>query len=179
MHSHTIADGKRIVMTYHPVQAKPGWFTLAVIVAVTALAAAIGAIASRQAPEFYMMLDAPSWAPPPWLFGPVWTVLYVMMALAAWIVVRERRRTSVTPELALFGAQLALNALWTWLFFSWHQGAAAFVEVAVLLVVVGLTVFAFGRVRTLAGVLMLPYMLWVAFATVLTFSLWQRNPGLL
>ncbi len=179
MYSHTIADGKRIVMTYRPVQAKPGWFTLAVIVAVTTLAAAIGIIASQQAPEFYTMLDAPSWAPPPWLFGPVWTVLYVMMALAAWIVVRERRRSSVRPELALFGSQLALNALWIWLFFSWHQGAAAFVEVAVLLVVVGLTVFAFGRVRPLAGALMLPYMAWVSFATGLTFSLWQRNPGLL
>jgi len=166
-------------MTYRPVQAKPGWAALAGIVGATALAAAVGTLASLEASEFYWVLDAPSWAPPPWLFGPVWTLLYAMMALAAWLVVRERRRSSVMPELALFGAQLALGALWTWLFFRWHQGASAFAEVVVLLCVVGLTALAFSRVRPLAGALMLPYLAWVIFASVLTFSLWQRNPGLL
>lgn len=179
MYSHAIPQKKRIVMTYRPAQAKPGWAALAGIVGATALAAVIGTMASLQAPEFYMMLDAPSWAPPPWLFAPVWMVLYAMMALAAWLVVRERRRSSVVPELALFGAQLALNALWTWLFFYWHQGAYAFAEVVVLLIAVGFTALAFSRIRPLAGALMLPYMAWVGFATVLTFSLWQRNPGLL
>jgi len=179
MYSHAVAQKKRIVMTYRPTQARPGWIMLAGIVGITVLAAAIGTVASLQAPEFYMMLDSPSWAPPPWLFGPVWTVLYAMMALAAWLVVRERRNASLMPELALFGVQLALNALWTWLFFYWHQGAFAFVEAAALFCFVALTAYAFGRVRPLAGALMLPYLMWVGFATVLTFSLWQRNPGVL
>lgn len=179
MYLHVVTHRKPVAMTYRPVQAKPGWLTLALIVGAVALAAVIGAVASLHAPEFYMMLDAPSWAPPPWLFGPVWTVLYVMMAFAAWLVVRERRRASVVLELSLFGAQLVLNALWTWLFFYWHQGALAFAEVVVLLITIGITALAFGRVRPLAGALMLPYMAWVSFATGLTFSLWQRNPGLL
>jgi len=179
MYSHVVTPKKRIVMTYGSTQARPGWPVLVGIIAITVLAAAIGTVASLQAPEFYMMLDAPSWAPPPWLFGPVWTVLYAMMALAAWLVVRERRRSSVVPEMTLYGAQLALNALWTWLFFRWHQGAAAFAEIVVLLILVGLTTLAFGRIRSLAGALMLPYLAWVSFATGLTFSLWQRNPGLL
>jgi tryptophan-rich sensory protein len=179
MYSHIAAPKKRIVMTYGSPQSRPGWPVLVAIIVATIVAAMIGTVASLQAPEFYMMLNAPSWAPPPWLFGPVWTVLYVMMALAAWLVVRERRRSSALPELMLYGVQLALNALWTWLFFRWHQGAAAFAEITLLLILVALTAVAFGRIRSLAGVLMLPYLGWVGFATVLTFSLWQRNPGVL
>lgn len=170
---------KPTYMTYHSPQAKPGWPTLALIVLATALAAGLGSFASMQAPEFYMQLDKPTWAPPAWLFGPVWTVLYIMMAAAAWLVVRQQRRAAMTPELALFATQLALNALWTWLFFYWHQGAFAVAEIVLLLGFVAMTAFAFSRVRPLAGLLMLPYLAWVSFGSALTVSLWLRNPALL
>lgn len=179
MYLRTTTHEKPTYMTYYSPQAKPGWPTLALIVMATALAAGLGSVASLQAPEFYLQLDKPSWAPPAWLFGPVWTVLYIMMAAAAWLVVRQQRRASITPELALFAVQLALNALWTWLFFYWHQGALAIAEIVLLLCFVAMTAIAFARVRPLAGLLMLPYLAWVSFAGALTVSLWLRNPTLL
>ena len=149
----------------------PGWL-LAVFVA-----AAIGAIASVDAAAFYAQLSKPSWAPPAGVFGPVWTVLYLLMGLSAWLVWRSPRRSRVA--LALFCAQLAANALWSWLFFAWHRGAFAAVEVLLLLVLVAATMRAFWRSSRLAAVLLLPYLLWVSFASTLTWSVWQSNPGVL
>src|SRR6476660_816358 len=86
-------------------------------------AAAIGAWASVNAPEFYRELDRPSWAPPASVFGPVWTVLYTLQGIAAWLVWRERGFREALIALGLFLFQLTLNALWSWLFFVWHRGA--------------------------------------------------------
>ena len=148
-------------------------------VAVTFVAAAIGSAASIQAAPFYGELVRPDWAPPARLFGPVWTALYALMAVAAWLVWREggvrRNRTALT----LFTVQLALNALWSWLFFGWRMGGAAFADILVLWMVIVATVVAFWRVRPLAGALLLPYLAWVGFAAVLNWSIWQRNPTLL
>jgi benzodiazapine receptor len=138
-------------------------------------AAAIGAMATQRAPEFYAALSRPEWAPPAWLFGPVWTVLYLLMALAAWLVWKERPAGARAP-LALFAIQLALNALWSWLFFAWQRGGLAQIEILALLAFIVVTLVAFWRVRALAGVLMLPYLAWVTFATALTFALVRRNP---
>ena len=142
-------------------------------------AAAIGAIASANAPDFYGQLSRPAWAPPAWLFGPVWTVLYVLIGLSAWMVWRERRLEQGFAPYVLFGAQLAANALWTWLFFAWRQGQWAFVEILVLIALIVATMIQFRRIRPLAAWLLAPYLAWVCFATALTFSVWQRNPGLL
>ncbi|HEU5209984.1 MAG TPA: TspO/MBR family protein [Longimicrobiales bacterium] len=142
-------------------------------------AAAIGGLATRRAPEFYEALSQPSWAPPASLFGPVWTVLYALMAIAVWLVWKERSAAGAGTALTLFLVQLALNALWSWLFFAWQLGTAARVEIVVLLVVIALTIAAFWRVRPLAGALMLPYLAWVAYATALTFALVRQNPGIL
>ena len=144
-----------------------------------AVAAAAGAIASMDAPAFYARLDRPGWAPPASVFGPVWSVLYLLMGVAAWLVWRERRRLEVDLPLALYLVQLGANALWSWLFFAWHRGALAFGEVLLLLVLIAATTGAFWRVRPLAGMLLLPYLGWVGFASVLTWAMWQRNPGLL
>ena len=86
-------------------------------------AAAVGAVASVDAPQFYAQLSKPSWAPPPWLFGPVWSALYALMGVAAWLVWRSPGPKAIA--LSLFTAQLAANALWSWLFFAWHLGALA------------------------------------------------------
>lgn len=152
---------------------------LIVALAVCFAAAAIGGLATQRAPDFYLSLSRPSWAPPASLFGPVWTVLYPMMAVAAWLVWKERGFSGARGTLTLFLVQLAFNALWSWLFFAWQEGALAQIEIVLLLVLIVLTIVAFWRVSKLAGALMLPYLAWVAYATALTFSLVQRNPGAL
>jgi len=139
-------------------------------------AAALGALASADAGEFYRQLERPAWAPPGWLFAPVWTLLYALMGVAAWLA---WRRAGFAAAHWLFLAQLAVNALWTWLFFAWRQGALAFVEILVLWALIAATVVAFRRIRPLAGLLLVPYLAWVTFAAALTYAVWQRNPTLL
>ena len=140
-------------------------------------AAAVGAIASVDAAAFYAQLSKPSWAPPAWLFAPVWTTLYALMGVAAWLVWRSPGLKAA--PLTLFSVQLAANALWSWLFFAWHRGALAAVEVLVLLALIVATVAAFWRISRLAAVLLVPYVLWVGFASALTWAVWRSNPGLL
>ena len=148
-----------------------GWLVLAFG------AAALGAIASQDAASFYGQLDKPAWAPPASLFGPVWSALYTLMAIAAWLV--WRAPAPKRGALALFCIQLAANALWSWLFFAWRSGPAAAVEVLVLLALIVGTIVAFWQRSRLAALLLLPYALWVSFASVLTWTLWRGNPGLL
>jgi tryptophan-rich sensory protein len=140
-------------------------------------AAALGAVASVDAASFYAQLNKPSWAPPASVFGPVWSALYALMGVAAWLVWRSPGPKN--KALALFGAQLAANALWSWLFFAWHKGALAAVEVLVLLALIVATVMSFWRSSRPAAVLLVPYLLWVSFASVLTWVVWRSNPGLL
>jgi tryptophan-rich sensory protein len=147
--------------------------------ALTFAAAAIGSIASLDAGEFYRSLDRPAWAPPASLFGPVWTLLYAMMALAAWLVWKARGFAEARGALALFIAQLGFNALWSWLFFAWRQGALALADIALLWILVAATIVAFWRVRPLAGALLVPYLAWISFAAALNLSVWQRNPAAL
>lgn len=139
-------------------------------------AAAIGAVASVHAASFYMQLVRPGWAPPPALFGPVWTVLYAMMGFSAWLVWRIDGFDFARKALSLFLVQLAVNALWSWVFFVWHLGLAAFANIILLWVLIILSVQAFWRIQKLAAVLLLPYLAWVSFAMLLSFSIWQANP---
>ena len=142
-------------------------------------AAAVGALASASAGEFYRDLVRPSWAPPGWLFGPVWSVLYALMGVAAWLVWRARGFGGARNALLVFVAQLVANALWTWLFFVWRQGGAAFAEILLLSALILATIVLFWRVDRRAAALLVPYLLWVSFASALTLSIWQLNPGLL
>ena len=150
-----------------------GWLLL------TFSAAALGALASVRADSFYLALVRPDWSPPVWLFGPVWTMLYLLMAVAAWRVWRDRGWREAQRGLLLYVVQLAANALWTWLFFVWHQGALAFIEILLLWSLILATLLAFWRRQRLAALLLLPYLAWVSFATVLSFTLWQLNPAIL
>ena len=146
---------------------------------VTFAASAIGAVASIQAKSFYSQLVQPAWAPPSSLFGPVWTFLYALMAIAAWLVWRSGGFRSNRIALSLYLVQLALNAFWSWFFFAWHRGALAFADIVLLWVLIVATVVSFLRVRPLAGALLTPYLLWVGFASVLNYSVWQLNPQVL
>jgi len=139
-------------------------------------ASAVGAIASVEAGDFYGQLQQPTWAPPAGLFGPVWTILYTMMGIAAWLVWRAGGLAANRLALGLFFAQLGLNALWSWLFFTWHLGGLAFAEILVLWLFILATLIAFWRVRPVAGALLAPYLIWVTFAAILNFTLWQANP---
>ena len=142
-------------------------------------AAAVGGIASAGAGDFYGQLDRPGWAPPGWLFGPVWSVLYALQGVSAWLVWRDRHARGRGAALAAFVAQLAVNALWSWLFFGWRLGALAFAEVLVLWGFIASTLIAFWRVKPLAGALLVPYLLWVTFASALTYAVWRLNPQIL
>ena len=150
-----------------------GWLALAFV------AAAVGGFAAADAPTFYAQLALPSWAPPAGAFGPVWTVLYTLMGIAAWLVWRERRVRPAAPALALFGAQLAINALWSWFFFAWKSGVGAFVAIILLLGLIVATMVAFYKIRRAAGLLFVPYLAWVCLATALSWTVWRSNPSLL
>lgn len=144
--------------------------------AAVALTALVGALAATAQDEgFYEQLDKPGWSPPSGVFSPVWTALYVLMAVAAWLVAREglgQRRVQVA--LGLFACQLVLNAAWTPLFFAAERIVLAAVEIVVLLALVLATTVAFWRVRPLAGGLLVPYAAWVAFATALNVAIAVR-----
>lgn len=102
-----------------------------------------------------------------------------MKAIAAWRVQRTATSASARPALTLYIMQLAANALWTWLFFGWHLGAVAFAEILLLWVLIAATILSFWRRDRLAGLLLVPYIGWVSFATCLCYSIWQRNPSVL
>jgi len=154
----------------HQVVGLLGWLLLVFA------AAAVGAVAAVNAPAFYAQLVKPAWAPPAGVFGPVWSALYSLMGVSAWLVWRSRPSRGA---FVLFFVQLAANALWSWLFFAWHHGALAMVDVLVLLALIAATMRAFWHSSRTAACLLLPYLLWVAFASALTLSVWQANPGLL
>lgn len=147
--------------------------------AISFIASAIGAVASLQAGPFYMQLVRPDWAPPPSIFGPVWTALYALMGIAAWLVWRADGFRPAKVALTLFLIQLTLNASWSWLFFGWRQGALAFLDILLLWLLIAATLAAFWRIRPVAGVLLVPYLLWVGFASVLNYSIWRLNPRIL
>jgi translocator protein len=142
-------------------------------------AGAAGGFASVNAAGFYGQLVQPPWAPPAWLFGPVWSVLFVMMSVAAWLVWRRHGFAGARRALVLFAAQLVANALWTWLFFAWRQGALAMAEITVLWLLIAACIVAFWPRHRLAALLMLPYLAWVSFAAALNLALWRLNPALL
>ncbi|MCL4163589.1 UNVERIFIED_CONTAM: hypothetical protein GTU68_000137 [Idotea baltica] len=121
----------------------------------------------------------PTWAPPASVFGPVWTVLYAMMAISAWLVWRSGGFRSNLTALSLFLTQLFLNGFWSWVFFTWQQGALAFINIVLLWIFIALTMFHFYQAKPLAAALLVPYMLWVSFAAALNYAVWQLNPHIL
>ena len=146
---------------------------LACLLGLTFAAAGIGSASTRAGLGWYRSLQRPAWAPPNWLFGPVWTALYLTMAVAAFLI--WRRRGAWSLPLGAYVIQLALNAAWPALFFGLHSPLAAFVEICVLWAAIVLTILLFWPVRRLAAVLLLPYLAWVSFAACLNFAFWRLN----
>jgi len=139
-------------------------------------AGAIGSVFTQRAiPDWYMTLAKPSFTPPSAVFGPVWSLLYFLMGTAAWLVWKTDGSKLKSVGLALFLTQLVFNAGWSILFFGLHLIGAAFAEIIALWALILATTVVFWSVRSLAGWLMVPYLVWVSFAAVLNFSIWRLN----
>ena len=148
--------------------------SLIAFIALVALAAVFG---SRFMPDrWHAGLRKPSWNPPNWVFGPVWSVLYLLIAVSGWLVWRAAGNTWGFA-LTLWAIQLAVNAAWSWLFFRRHRIGAALADTAMLLMVIVAYMLAAAPLSSLAAALFIPYALWVAFATTLNFRVWRLNPG--
>ena len=149
------------------------WVYLAIWLA---LSLGAGVIGSQFRPdEWYLALQKPDWNPPGWIFAPVWTALYLMMALAAWLVSIHGEHRSRRLPLTFFSLQLAANALWSWLFFGLHRPGYALADTLILWVLLTVTMGLFYKARRAAGVLLLPYWLWVGFAAALNAAIWHLN----
>lgn len=141
--------------------------------AVTFAAAAVG---SRFLPgAWYATLAKPTWTPPNQVFAPVWTLLYVLMAVAAWMVWKQDASRIAWLPLGAFALQLVLNAAWSWCFFGLHRPDLALLDIAALWLALAATVALFWAVRPLAGALLLPYLAWVTFASALNGAVWWLN----
>jgi tryptophan-rich sensory protein len=146
---------------------------------VGALAITFGAasVASRFSPGgWYATLSKPAWNPPNWVFGPVWGILYILMAVAAWLVWRHLGFIGAAVPLTVYLLQLVLNAAWSWLFFGRQNLPLAFVEILALWLAILWTIILFWNSNIISGILLLPYLLWVTFASILNLSLWRLNP---
>ena len=144
-----------------------GWLALTFSAALTGVFVDTGG--------WYASIEKPSWNPPNWIFGPVWTTLYIMMAVAAWLVWQRGGWKQQRRTLTLYLVQWALNALWTPLFFGLQRPGLAFAEILLLLAAILATIAAFWRAKPTAAILLAPYVLWVSFAAFLNFTIWRLN----
>lgn len=149
---------------------------LAAFLILCLLAAGIGSLFTASSVDsWYAQLEKPAWTPPGWVFGPVWTLLYIMMAIAGWLVYRERGFLGAKLPLSFFLLQLMLNVLWSVIFFGLHRPGLAFLEILALWLAIAITAVLFWLVKPLAGLLLVPYLGWVAFAAILNFAIYRLN----
>lgn len=153
--------------------------TIKLLIAV-AIPVLIGFTASMftrpEIPGWYATLNKPSWNPPSWLFAPVWTTLYILMGIALWLVWKaEAPAKDKRIAYGLFAAQLVLNFFWSFIFFRMHETGWALVEIIIMWNLILLTILAFARFSSLASWLMVPYISWVSFATILNYTIWKLN----
>ncbi len=137
--------------------------------------AVVGYLSNSGVSPWYAALDKPAWTPPPWVFGPVWTTLYALLGVAAWLVWSRTGQRLDAPAIRLFLVQLALNFAWSFLFFSLQQPGLALVEILVLWVSIAVTILVFSRTSTVASALLIPYLLWVSYAAALNAAIVRAN----
>jgi translocator protein len=148
---------------------------LAFLLASFAAAAIGGFTTGSGVRDWYPPLNKPTWTPPSWLFGPVWTLLYLCIAVAGFLAWRKAGFAGAKWTMLLFALQLILNAAWSWIFFGLRQPGWAFVEITLLWLSILATMLALFRITPIAGVLFVPYLLWVTFAAGLNFAIWRLN----
>jgi len=148
------------------------WAVLGLFVAAVLVVAVVGSLSALDSGAEYLALKRPAWAPPRWLFGPAWTLLYALIALSGWLAWLAR---GWTPAFGWYAAQLVLNLLWTPLFFAAGQYGLAFAEIVLLWLAIVANITVFWRIRRAAALLLVPYLLWVTYAGALNFAIWQLN----
>ena len=148
---------------------------VAFIILCLAVSSVGGAITATSVDTWYQTLEKPSFNPPDWVFAPVWTALYILMGLAAWRIWRFRSIANTVKALSIFGVQLGLNLSWSILFFGLQRIDLALIEIFILLAIIVLNAILFWRIDRLAGLIFVPYVLWVTFATILNASIWLLN----
>jgi tryptophan-rich sensory protein len=154
------------------------WIALLIFAVICFAVAASGSVfTAGSVKTWYPGLLKPAGTPPSWVFGPVWSTLYLLMAAAAWLVWRQRMNEDVRPALTLFMAQLVLNGLWSYIFFGLRRPGAALIEIVVLLLAIAATAIRFAEHSRLAFGLMTPYLAWVTYAAYLNFGIWRLNRG--
>lgn len=146
---------------------------LIVSLILVAVVAAFGGLFTPN--SWYQEIAKPPWTPPGWIFGPVWTFLYALMGVAAWLVWREPGRSISNLALGVYILQLILNAVWSWIFFGLYRIGLAFADLIILWILLGITTILFWKVRRAAGILLLPYIAWVTFAGFLNYTIWILN----
>ncbi len=153
------------------------WLLLAGFVALSEGAGIVGSVFTMSSiPGWYTTLARPEFAPPNWLFGPVWTILFLLMGIAAFLVWRKGLgRKEAKTALRIFVVQLVLNVLWSVIFFGLHNPGGAFVEIILLWLAIVATIYTFARVSRPAAWLLAPYILWVSFAAYLNYAIWTLN----
>lgn len=154
------------------------WLALIVSFAACMSAAAIGGLlTTRSIEEWYNTIKKPSWNPPEWAFGPIWTILYILMAISAWMLWEEGDAQSRLVPLSIFGVQLALNVIWSGVFFYKKMILGGLVEIIALWIAIFATLVAFWGESAIAAILLMPYLLWVSIASYLNYTIWRLNPA--
>ncbi len=154
------------------------WIGLVLFVLVCLGVGGLGAVATTpEIDGWYRTVVKPDWNPPNWVFGPVWTTLFVLMGISAWLVWKPAGFKEASTPLSLFAVQLILNVAWSWIFFGMHQIGWAVAEIVILWLAILATTVAFFRQSKPAGWLLVPYLGWVTFASVLNFTIWRLNAG--
>ena len=152
------------------------WLWLAVFVIICeGVGGVAGFVSSASVSQWYSHLNKPSWNPPSWVFGPVWTLLYLLMAVCVWLIWRRVGFAQAGGAYTLFAIQLGLNFMWSILFFRMHNPGLAMLDLIFLWLAIVATGFVFGRIYPLAGWLWIPYIIWVAFAGILNWRIWMLN----
>jgi len=137
---------------------------------------AVAAFASQFQPDtWYTTIAKPSWTPPGWIFGPVWSLLYLSMSISVWFIWNQRKTLNVNIPLLLYIIQLILNGLWSYIFFNQHQIGIALIDIVILVFLISIITVRFWQISKTAGILFIPYLVWVSFATVLNFEIWRIN----
>lgn len=150
------------------------WIKLAISIIIPLITGFLGSIfTSSSVSTWYIALSKPSFNPPSWLFGPVWTVLYIMMGIALYLVWINKKKNRTA--FIVFGVQLFLNLLWSVLFFGLRNPLSAFIEIIILWLAIAYTIIIFYKINRNTSYLLIPYILWVSFASVLNFYLFILN----
>ena len=149
---------------------------LLVFILITLFAGFIGSLFTTPSiASWYAFINKPSFSPPNWLFAPVWSLLYILMGIAAFLIWQKRDNLKTKPALMFYGIQLILNTFWSIIFFGMHNPGLAFLEIIILWTFILITLIKFYKINKTSGILFIPYLIWVSFASILNFAVWMLN----